>query len=56
MVDLVHSRCLDLNGSQVSGGTNPNKELKERKVIIKYENCGDYKPTTKISGCASEDE
>ena len=56
IAELRNSKCLDLSGAQLSGGTNPNKELLERRVVLKYEYCGNYQPTTRFEGCASESE
>ena len=50
----MHAQCLDLDAANISGGTNPNKELYERKIILKYQQCKDFMADTSV--CATADE
>jgi len=33
--ELKNALCLDLSDAEISGGTNPQRDLTEKKVIIK---------------------
>lgn len=43
-----------MKGTQIAGGTNPDKDLTEKKVILKFQHCEDY--MTDTSDCATIDE
>ena len=42
--ELATALCLDLTDQEISGGTNPKKDLEEKKVVIKLQYCDEDKP------------